>query len=127
PAPMPAPEPAPEPPAPAPEPSPASEPAPLPEPTPTPESVSAPAPQPAPAPAAPPPAAPQPVSVRVDIRPWGEVWIDGRSRGVSPPLKQLSLPPGRYAVMVRNPAGPDHRLDLHVAAGQGAAIAHAFE
>ncbi|MFJ1015585.1 hypothetical protein WLX54_13790, partial [Bordetella bronchiseptica] len=101
--------------------------APLPEPTPTPESVSAPAPQPAPAPAAPPPAAPQPVSVRVDIRPWGEVWIDGRSRGVSPPLKQLSLPPGRYAVMVRNPAGPDHRLDLHVAAGQGAAIAHAFE
>ncbi|MFJ1154594.1 hypothetical protein WLX73_12070, partial [Bordetella bronchiseptica] len=85
------------------------------------------APLAAPAPAAPPPAAPQPVSVRVDIRPWGEVWIDGRSRGVSPPLKQLSLPPGRYAVMVRNPAGPDHRLDLHVAAGQGAAIAHAFE
>lgn len=135
PAPAPTPEPpAPEPPAPEPEPTPAA-PAPQAEPAPAPEPASAPAAQPAPAPvpapvpapAAPPPAAPQPVSVRVDIRPWGEVWIDGRSRGVSPPLKQLSLPPGRYAVTVRNPAGPDHRLDLQVVAGQGAAIAHAFE
>lgn len=133
PTPTPAADPAPAPPAepaPAPEPEPAPAPAPAPapepEPAPAPEPASAPAARPAPVPV-PAPAAPQSVSVRVDIRPWGEVWIDGRPRGVSPPLRQLSLPPGRYAVTVRNPAGPDHRLDLQVVAGQGAAIAHAFE
>jgi hypothetical protein len=68
-----------------------------------------------------------PVTVAVAIRPWGEVFVNGRSRGVSPPLKTLSLAPGRYEITVRNNAGPDYRQTLNVTAGGKAAISHTFQ
>ena len=37
-----------------------------------------------------------PVTVRLDIRPWGEVWVNGVARGISPPVKELRLIPGKY-------------------------------
>lgn len=76
-------------------------------------------------PKAPPKAAP--VAVRVAVRPWGEVLINGRSRGVSPPLRELSLAPGRYQVTVRNASGGEHRMTLTVASNRPAAITHKFE
>lgn len=124
-------------------------PAPIPEPQPpeaappaqTPPAVE-PEPEPQPAPALAPPetasetpsetapkAAPKaaPVAVRVAVRPWGEVLINGRSRGVSPPLRELSLTPGRYQVTVRNASAGEHRMTLTVAAGKPAAISHEFK
>lgn len=89
------------------------------------ESAPAPAPAPAPVSTAPPKAAP--VSVRVAVRPWGEVLINGRSRGVSPPLRELSLTPGRYQVTVRNATAGEHRMTLTVAADKPAAISHEFK
>lgn len=77
------------------------------------------------APKAPPKAAP--VAVRVAVRPWGEVLINGRSRGVSPPLRELSLTPGRYQVTVRNASAGEHRMTLTVAAGKPASISHEFK
>jgi hypothetical protein len=51
--------------------------------------------------------APAPVSgsasVKLLIKPWGTVYVDGVERGVSPPLKRLALPPGRHTVRVVNP------------------------
>lgn len=92
-------------------------------------SASAPAPAPesaaAPVSTAPPKAAP--VSVRVAVRPWGEVLVNGRSRGVSPPLRELSLTPGRYQVTVRNATAGEHRMTLTVAADKPAAISHEFK
>lgn len=129
--------------------APAPAPAPIPEPQPpeaappaqTPPAVEPePEPQPAPAlappetasetpsetaPKAPPKAAP--VAVRVAVRPWGEVLINGRSRGVSPPLRELSLTPGRYQVTVRNASAGEHRMTLTVAAGKPASISHEFK
>jgi cytoskeletal protein RodZ len=77
------------------------------------------------APKAPPKATP--VAVRVAVRPWGEVLINGRSRGVSPPLRELSLTPGRYQVTVRNASAGEHRMTLTVAAGKPASISHEFK
>ncbi|RIX74296.1 serine/threonine-protein kinase [Acidovorax cavernicola] len=54
------------------------------------------------APAAPPAAAPGMGRVQFNIRPWGQVFVDGADRGVSPPLKSLSLRPGIYTIEVRN-------------------------
>ncbi|MCY1377439.1 hypothetical protein D9M68_704360 [compost metagenome] len=68
-----------------------------------------------------------PVTVRVAVRPWGEVLVNGRSRGVSPPLRELSLAPGRYQVTVRNASAGEHRMTLTVAPGKPAAITHQFE
>jgi non-specific serine/threonine protein kinase len=57
---------------------------------------------PLPATPAPPAAAPGSGRVQFNIRPWGQVFVDGVDRGVSPPLKSLSLRPGIYNVEVRN-------------------------
>lgn len=81
---------------------------------------------PAPAPATQPPPPAAPVLVRVAVRPWGEVLVNGRSRGVSPPLRELSLAPGRYQVIVRNASAGDHRMTLTVAPGRPASITHEF-
>jgi hypothetical protein len=85
--------------------------------------------KPAPAPASqqqPKPAAQPTVPVAVSIRPWGEVLVNGKSRGVSPPLKSLSLAPGKYAITLRNNAGPDYRQTLVVVPGKPASISHTF-
>jgi len=39
--------------------------------------------------------------VKLDIAPWGEVFVDGKPTGVSPPLQELKLPSGRHTVEIR--------------------------
>jgi len=73
-----------------------------------------------------PPSASGRVAVSVDVRPWGEVFIDGVSRGVSPPLRSLSLPPGSYDVRIQNGDLPPAQSRLTVDAGRTAAIRHTF-
>lgn len=76
-----------------------------------------------PAKSAPPPA---PVRVSINVRPWGEIVVNGVSRGVTPPLKTLRLPPGKYAVTIRNSAQPPYRTTLEVKPGKPAMITHVF-
>ncbi|MBP6707401.1 MAG: serine/threonine protein kinase [Achromobacter sp.] len=68
-----------------------------------------------------------PVTVRLDIRPWGEVWINGVARGISPPVKELRLIPGKYQVVLRNADLPPYRGTLEIKAGKPAVISHVFE
>lgn len=70
---------------------------------------------------------PVPVPVRLDIRPWGEVWINGVARGLSPPVKELRLIPGKYQVVLRNADLPPYRTTLEVRPGKPAVISHVFE
>jgi len=70
---------------------------------------------------------PVPVTVRLDIRPWGEVWINGVARGISPPVKDLKLIPGKYQVVVRNADLPPMRMTLEVKPGKPAVISHTFQ
>jgi len=66
------------------------------------------------------------VRVRVDIQPWGEIWIDGVKRGVSPPLKELRLPPGQHNVVVRNADLPAYQGTLTVREGKPTVLRHTF-
>lgn len=68
-----------------------------------------------------------PVTVRLDIRPWGEVWINGIARGISPPVKELRLIPGKYQVVLRNADLPPYRGTLEIKAGKSAVISHVFQ
>ncbi|CAM4196022.1 hypothetical protein [Bordetella muralis] len=70
--------------------------------------------------------APAPVRVSINVRPWGEIVIDGVSRGVTPPLKTVMLRPGKYAVTIRNSAQPPYNTTLVVTAGKPAVITHLF-
>lgn len=69
---------------------------------------------------------PAEVKVGINVRPWGEIVIDGVSRGVTPPLKTVMLRPGKYAVTIRNGAQAPYNTTLVVTAGKPAVITHAF-
>jgi len=40
--------------------------------------------------------------ITLAISPWGEVVVDGKSVGVSPPLSELELAPGHHRIEIRN-------------------------
>ena len=44
----------------------------------------------------------KPGTLKLVIRPWGEVYVDGSKRGISPPISSLSLAPGKHRVEIRN-------------------------
>ena len=60
------------------------------------------------------------------IRPWGEVLIDGKKRGVSPPIKALPIPEGRHRIEIRNSTFPPYTSDVDVSAGGRVSIVHSF-
>ncbi len=64
--------------------------------------------------------------VRLAVKPWGEVFVDGASRGITPPLKQLTLDAGVHRIEIRNPAGPSWTKDVDVVAGQPTTVSHRF-
>ena len=65
--------------------------------------------------------------VQFSIKPWGEILVDGRSRGVSPPIKELSIPEGRHRIEVRNSTFPGYASEIDVKAGSSVSIAHSFK
>lgn len=58
-------------------------------------------------------------SYRLQIQPWGTVYVDGVDRGVSPPVKRLVLAPGRHTVRVTNPNFRERVLEIDTAGGDG--------
>lgn len=78
----------------------------------------------------PPRSAPAPVAtgtLSVVVQPWGEVWIDGSKRGITPPLFKLQLPPGSYRIELRNPDLPAYSQDVEISAGQSVTLRHSFQ
>lgn len=112
-------------------------PAPQPPPVTTPQLPSAPAPKesrpetaavqrrPAPAPA-PVPVVTEYGFVDLAVSPWGEVYVDGKKRGVSPPLNEVGLAPGRHEIEIRNATFPVYRQSVHVKPGERVKIRHKF-
>jgi eukaryotic-like serine/threonine-protein kinase len=101
---------------------PAASPSPLPSAIPAPTEHAAPAPN-QPVRAAPPPADGK---VMLAVAPWGEVLVNGEIRGVSPPLTEMRLPPGSYAIEVRNGDFPPLKANIEVRAGQAQTLKHRF-
>ncbi len=61
------------------------------------------------------------------ITPWGEVIVDGKSVGVSPPLQELRLAPGRHRIEVRNTSFTPHLQVVEVKSGERIRIRHRFQ
>jgi hypothetical protein len=68
----------------------------------------------------------RPGRVVVAIAPWGEVFVDGKSRGVSPPLRTLDLPPGAHTVEIRNSTFAAYVEQVEVKPGEAVKIRHRF-
>jgi class 3 adenylate cyclase len=74
--------------------------------------------------------APKPViqgSIAFSIQPWGEVFINGKSVGVSPPMKQTKLNPGKYKIEVKNTTFTPHVLNVEVKPKEEISIKHKFQ
>jgi hypothetical protein len=65
-------------------------------------------------------------SLALAIRPWGSVFVDGDPKGVSPPLKRLSLPEGRHQIKIINPHFPEYVVNVTVGAGKSTTISRDF-
>jgi hypothetical protein len=72
------------------------------------------------------PAPPRDGRVAFAISPWGEIFVNGISRGVSPPLTQLALPPGLHDIEIRNTAASPFTVRVEVRPGETIAVQHRF-
>jgi class 3 adenylate cyclase len=90
-------------------------------------AASAVAAKPAPARPAPAKAEAPTGTVGLAVLPWGEVFVNGRSRGVSPPLKNLKLAPGTYTIEVRNTTFAPLKQKVQVKAREEVTVRHVFK
>ena len=70
--------------------------------------------------------APRDSTVNIVALPWAEVFIDGTRQGVSPPLKVVSLKPGKHKVELRNGSFPPHVQTVDLRPGSEVSITHRF-
>jgi serine/threonine-protein kinase len=66
-------------------------------------------------------------TLRLAISPWGEVRVDGKNVGVSPPMTGFKLSPGKHRVEIRNGGFPPFQQQIDVVAGQTVRIKHKFQ
>jgi len=64
--------------------------------------------------------------LEIAITPWGNVYVDGVKRGVSPPLATIDVPAGKHTIVVRNPSSPPHVEQIVVKGGETVKIRHKF-
>lgn len=60
------------------------------------------------------------------VTPWGELFVDGKSMGVSPPLNELKLPVGKHTIEVRNGDFAPYSETIELTAGTAHKIKHKF-
>lgn len=68
----------------------------------------------------------KPGTVKLAVQPWGEVYVDGSKRGISPPLKSLSLAPGKHRIEIRNGQFAPHKETIEVKSGGESTIRYVF-
>jgi hypothetical protein len=68
----------------------------------------------------------RPATVVLDIRPTGEVFVDGAAKGTAPPLARLSLPPGPHTIEVRNGRFKPVHMEVVLQPGEELQVKHVF-
>ena len=67
-----------------------------------------------------------PAVVSLGILPWGEIYLDGRMQGVSPPLMELQVVEGKHEIKIRNTTFPVVTRVIMVKSGEKIKIKHKF-
>ncbi len=68
-----------------------------------------------------------PAVVSLTILPWGEVYLDGKLQGVSPPLLELQVVEGKHKLEIRNSTFPVFKQDVIAKPGVKIIIRHSFK
>ena len=65
--------------------------------------------------------------LNLSIDPWGNVFVNGKSIGVSPPLKQYKLPPGKYRIEVKNTSFTPLVTNIEIKPKEDVSVRHKFQ
>jgi hypothetical protein len=65
-------------------------------------------------------------TVRLNVKPWGTVFVDGASQGASPPLKKLELSEGKHVIRFENPSFRSHTIEIDLTKKKTGTIEHDF-
>jgi len=68
-----------------------------------------------------------PATLVFAIQPWGEIFVNGKSRGVTPPMKSLKLEPGKYRIEVKNTTFASHAENLDLKSRDELTVRHKFQ
>ena len=60
------------------------------------------------------------------VMPWGEIYVDGKMRGISPPLKYIRIKAGKHEIEIRNTTLPKHAKTVEIRPGERVIIEHHF-
>jgi class 3 adenylate cyclase len=60
------------------------------------------------------------------VSPWGEVYLDGKNHGASPPLTSLSITPGKHKVEIKNTSFPVYSKTFEAKPDEKLKITHKF-
>ncbi len=66
------------------------------------------------------------VPIKVSARPWGEVYLDGKMQGISPPLTTLKVVIGKHTIEIRNTTFPAYTQNIQVRVGEEVKVQHIF-
>lgn len=64
--------------------------------------------------------------IHLDIRPAGDVYVDGERKGSAPQLTSVSVPPGPHAIEIRNGRFKPLRMDVQLQPGEAIRVKHVF-
>jgi class 3 adenylate cyclase len=65
-------------------------------------------------------------SIEFEIKPEGEVLVDGVSKGIAPPLAHLEIAAGKHTIEVRYPRFPPLVMDIDLQPGEKLRLKHTF-
>ncbi len=72
-------------------------------------------------------AAVRPATLSLNIRPWGEVYVDGKKIGVTPPLHNIKVSSGTRKIVVRNANAPPFHATLDIQPNTLMQVTHRFD
>ena len=64
--------------------------------------------------------------VALAVSPWGEVYVDGKRKGLSPPLTEIRLAAGKHTIELRNSTFAPYAETVNVEANGSVKIRHKF-
>ncbi|HMW35857.1 MAG TPA: serine/threonine-protein kinase [bacterium] len=64
--------------------------------------------------------------LKILINPWGNISVDGKPMGASPPLERLELSPGNHTIKIENPAYKAVTKQVKITVGQTTTLQYDF-
>jgi hypothetical protein len=64
--------------------------------------------------------------VNIFVQPWGDVYLDGKLQGVSPPLIELQVAAGKHEIEIRNSTFSAYKRSIKIKSGEKIKIQHKF-